>query len=131
MRRRHFASGATPRPRRGAALLEVLVAITLVATVAVSALSLTLESQRAVERATRRAAESARAGSFLDAVALWPREDLDRHLGARAIGPWVLEVQRPERTLYVVALFDGGATHPLFTTTLYRAERRGSTSDAE
>lgn len=48
-----------------------------------------------------------RASAFLDAVVLWPREDLDRHLGERPEGPWVLRVDRPAPTLYAVTLLAG------------------------
>ena len=48
--------------------------------------------------------ETRRASAFFDAVALWPRDDLDRHIGDRREGAWILTVTRPTTTLYVVVL---------------------------
>ena len=41
---------------------------------------------------------------LLAAYPLLPRGDLDRRLGRRHVGPYVVTVERPERTLYRVAL---------------------------
>jgi type II secretory pathway pseudopilin PulG len=113
------------RARTGAVLLEVIVALTMLAVAGAATVALASASLRAVVRA--RAAESAmrRASGFLAAVALWPREDLDRHLGAHPQGPWRLRVDRVAPTLYAIALADStdhDATHPLLATSLYRPE---------
>lgn len=61
------------------------------------------------------------ASAFLDRVALWPPEDLDRHLGAHAQGRWVLEVERSNRSIYTLTLFDGSTRRELLGTMLYRS----------
>ena len=107
--------------RRGVALLEALVALLVVAT------SLAAEATRAVDRGRARDAAVRRASAFLDAVALWPRADLDRHLGDRPEGAWTLRIDRPAPTLYVVTLLPADSMQtppdgvpPLLVTWLYR-----------
>ena len=113
------------RGRPGAVLLEVLVAMAILAVAGAAALALASESARAVERA--RAADRATrdASTLLDAVALWPREDLDRHLGTREQGPWRMTVARESARIYVVTIVDstGG---DVVRTSIYRDERAGS-----
>jgi hypothetical protein len=106
--------------RRGAVLLEVIVALAIVAT-AGSALAVEVrESLAAEEHAQAADIESQAAGNYLDIVALWPREDLDGHLGVRAQGPWLLGISRPEPVLYLVTVADSATGAELLRTVLYR-----------
>ncbi|MFN2397815.1 MAG: hypothetical protein ABR543_04115 [Gemmatimonadaceae bacterium] len=98
------------RTRPGSALLEVMIALVILGFASSSILVLTSQSIRAVTQA-READERLRdASAFFDAVALWTRDDLDRHLGVRAQGPWSMRVVRSSPTLYVVSLADTGQT---------------------
>lgn len=106
--------------RRGAALLEALVALALLGSVGSAAAWSASESLRAVERIHAREAEQRAAGRLFTAVALWPREDLDRHLGTSVQGRWRLRVDRPRPALYVVALSDSANGVILLQTALYR-----------
>lgn len=108
--------------RRGMVLLEVLVALVLLSLGAVSLVSLASASLRAVARAETAGDETARASAFLDAVALWPRADLDRHLGEHAEGAWRMVIERPDPTLYTVTLSDTSGARVLLATALYRPE---------
>lgn len=119
---RRVRRGARP----GAVLLEALVALTILAVAGAAVVALAADSARAVERAATADAAVQRASAFLDAVALWPREDLDRHLGTRGEGPWRMTVDRPVPTLYAVALADSGGRRVLLATVLYRAEVHGA-----
>ena len=75
----------------------------------------------AVSSRTERAEmEIAEASEFLEAVALWPRGDLDRHLGNRRNGPWRLAVFRPTERLYEVTIRDSTDSRTLVATTLFR-----------
>ena len=78
--------------RRGMVLLEVIVGLTILAVSATTMVELAGESLQAVARANDADAEVHRADAFLQAVALWPRADLDRHLGDRLEGPWTMRV---------------------------------------
>lgn len=84
------------------------------------------ETSQSLLRATRDENELRRASSLLDAVTLWSREDLDRHLGARQQGPWLMHVDRPNHYIYHISLRDSTDRHELLQTLLYRPEQLGS-----
>ena len=107
---------------RGAVLLEVVVALTILAVAGATMIALSSESLDALRRARTAEEETVRASALLHAVALWPREDLDRHLGDRPQGPWRLRVDRPLPMLYVVTLAESTGSRTLLSTTLYRWE---------
>ena len=79
-----------------------------------------------VRRAEAADADLRQASGFLDAVALWPRADLDRHLGDRPEGVWRLRIDRPIPTLYLVMLSDSTGARTLLHTALYRAVPPGA-----
>jgi hypothetical protein len=113
--------------RRGAALLEVIVALTILTIAALSSGALASECARAVSRAREADARTRAASAFLTAVSLWTRKDLDRRLGDRPQGPWRLHIERPAPSLYVVVLSDTGSGGPAWsrarlTTSLFRPE---------
>lgn len=94
------------RLRHGVALLEVIVALAILTTAGASVTVLTVESARAVQRLRLSELENRQAIRFFETVSLWPRVDLDRHLGVRAQGPWQLEIQRASPALYTIVLRD-------------------------
>jgi type II secretory pathway pseudopilin PulG len=107
-------------PRAGVALLEALVALAILGSAGAALATLAVGASDAVHRAQRLDDDVDRASALLEAVALWPRADLDRHLGARPQGPWVLDVQHPTATLYTITIADSGDTRALLRTALYR-----------
>lgn len=108
------------RVRHGLALLEVLVAMTILATAAAAMVSLVSEGARVMERVTEAERRSADASAFLEAVALWTRDDLDRRLGERVQGPWRLRLERPHPAVYTAMLIDTITHRRLLETALYR-----------
>lgn len=108
--------------RGGMVLLETIVALTILAVGGLSVVTLAVGSLAAIERARIADESSQQASQFLDAVSLWTRADLDRHLGDRPEGQWRLRIERPIPTLYVVSLRDSSTNRSLFTTSLYRVE---------
>ena len=108
--------------RRGVVLLEAIVALAILATAAAALVVLAASSVHAVRQARSADDEMRAASAFMDVVALWPRADLDRHLGDRDEGPWRLRVQRPTQVLYTVALLDSTARRELLRSVLYRPE---------
>lgn len=108
--------------RQGTTLIEVLVALVLVASMAAAVAALAATNANVVARAAAADLELRRASAFLDMVALWPREDLDRHLGDHEQGPWRLRVARPAPTLYTATLLDGSGRRRLLATALYRPD---------
>ena len=116
----------TPAGRQGAALLEAIVALAILGIAGISTLGMASEAARAVDRAREAESSLREASDFLEAVALWTRDDLDRRLGDRAQGPWRLQIDRPERELYVVILTDTLTGEALLATSLFRpADREG------
>ena len=107
-------------------LIETLVALAILGVAGVAMLTLARDTSRALVRALADDAEVRRASALLDAVTLWSREDLDRHLGTRQQGPWRMHVNRDESSLYYIALRDSIDRHELLHTTLYRPEHSGS-----
>ena len=110
------------RARRGAALLEALVAVVILTTAGTAVVGLAIESGRVAERARATETELRRADAFFELVTLWPREDLDRHLGEHQQGPWRLRVDRVSPRLYALTLADSLGARALLRTALYRPE---------
>ena len=110
--------------RAGMTLLEVLMALTILGTGAMAVAGLASQSWRTVQSARRADQAMLEASSFLDAVALWPREDLDQRLGERRQHPWRLRIDRVSPTLYLVTLVDSSGSDTLLVTSLFRPEPR-------
>lgn len=103
-------------------LLEALVALVILATAGATIVTMVAESAHAVHQVRAAEEEMRAANAFLSAVSLWSREDLDRHLGDRVQGVWVMRVDRPTPTLYVATLTDTATHRELLRTSLYRPE---------
>ena len=110
------------RDRRGAVLLEALLALAVLGTVGSAAAWMASEAIRAVGRVHEEEARVRAATRLLSAVSLWPREDLDRHLGWRAQGSWRMRIDRSHVTLYEVTLADSATGKVLLRTSLFREE---------
>jgi hypothetical protein len=107
-------------------LLEAIVALTILTVAALASVAMVRQAVESVRRAEIAEADIRRASAFMDAIALWPRADLDRHLGNRAEGPWRLMIDRPAPALYLVALTDSLSRRELVRTALYRPESRSA-----
>jgi hypothetical protein len=108
--------------RDGAVLIEVIIAMSILFLSGLVSVHLTLEARTAVERATLREAELLAASQFMSVVWLWPREDLDRRLGVRAQGGWLLRIERAEPSLYSITILDGLTQRPLVSSVRYVTE---------
>jgi prepilin-type N-terminal cleavage/methylation domain-containing protein len=93
-----------PRAERGVALLEVLVAVAILGTAAIGFVGLVAGGTQATIAAQDRERQLADEERLLAAYTLLARKDLDRRLGTHAVGVYLVEVQRPERTLYRIAI---------------------------
>jgi len=102
-------------------LLEVIVGLTILAVGATTMVALADASLRSVSRAVAADDAIVNADDFLQAVALWPRADLDRHLGNRAEGRWQMRIDRPKPALYTVTLYDS-AGRAVLHTSLFRVQ---------
>lgn len=109
---------------QGAVLLEAMVALAVLATVGSAAAWTAAESIHAVARVHEREAQLHVADRLLTAVSLWPREDLNRHLGTTKQGPFRMRIDRQRSTLYTVTLADSATGKVLLHTSFFRVERR-------
>lgn len=110
------------RNRPGVVLFEVIVALSILIIAGLTAAVWVQETVLAVDHARHGATEVRAASDYLDLIALWPREDLDRHLGDRREGAWTVRVDRPTPTLYTVTVKDSTGARTLLRTAVYRAE---------
>ncbi len=115
-------SRARPTPRAGVVLLEALIALVILTTAGAAAVTLVAESARDVQRVRAAEAEMRDASAFMDAVSLWSRDDLDRHIGDRHQGAWMMRIDRPTSTLYVATLTNTATQAELLRTSLFRPE---------
>jgi type II secretory pathway component PulJ len=106
---------------RGAVLLEILVALTLLVVSGASVVSLLSASLRSEAALAGREETLREADRILAGLALLTRTDLDRRLGSRRTGRFVAEVRRPEPTLYRIALRETeSASSELLVTLVHR-----------
>jgi len=92
------------RGNRGATLIEVLVALVILAVVGMSLLCLANEALRLSSSAREKEYSLVDQERLLTAYALLTRHELDQRLGERRIGPYLVTVQRPEPTLYRISV---------------------------
>jgi len=92
------------RSDRGIALLETLVALAILSGAGLALLDLVTAGLRAERESRERERVLAVEDRVLTAVTLLTRADLDRRLGRHPIGELMADIQRPERTLYRIAL---------------------------
>ena len=93
-----------PRTDRGVALLETLVALAILSGAGLALLDLVTAGLRAERESRERERVLAVEDRVLTAVTLLTRTELDRRLGRHPIGELIADIQRPERTLYRIAL---------------------------
>lgn len=107
--------------RPGFTLIEVIAALAIFGSALLVLVSLSAGCGRAVAAAQDREDRITRASRLLAIVTLWPRADLDRHLGERGEGEFVLVVDRRTPELYTAAVRNSaGGEAMLLATSIYR-----------
>jgi type II secretory pathway pseudopilin PulG len=116
------------RTEGGVALLETLVALAILSGAGLGLVELVSASVAAQWDARERERVLAVEARLLTALTLLKREELDRRLGRRPIGDVIVDVERPEPTLYRISLVQARAPDVEdLVTVVYRKEaRRGS-----
>ena len=112
-----------PRAERGVTLLETLVALAILSGAGIAILDLVTGGLRAERDARERERILGGEERLLTALTLLKRDELDRRLGRHPIGELITDIQRPEPTLYRIALLQ--ATSPLaedLVTVVYRRQ---------
>jgi Tfp pilus assembly protein PilX len=113
------------RAERGVVLLEGLAAVLILAVAGLGLVEVASAGMRATAAAAERERAQADADRLMAAYALLTRGDLDLRLGDRDVGRYVVRVERPEPTLYRVAMsFSGSPNVEDLVTVLYRPEMR-------
>jgi type II secretory pathway pseudopilin PulG len=92
------------RTNAGVVLLEVLVALVILATAGTALVELVGAGLRNERDARVREHTLAAEERVLSAMTLLKREDLDGRLGQHQVGEFFVDVERPERSLYRIAL---------------------------
>ncbi len=104
-------------------LLEVLVALTIVSVAGIALVATLAAAVRAQRSAASAERTTSDANRLLAALSLLARTDLDRRLGTRHVGPFDVGVQRPEPTLYRIAVAERTAPDvELLVTVVHRAQ---------
>jgi len=113
------------RNERGVVLLEVLVALVVLTIAGIALMENVGAGLRAERDAREREVRLATEERLLAALTLLKRTDLDQRIGRRQIGEFVVEVQRPEPTLYRIAILQEQSRQMEdLVTVVYRAEPR-------
>jgi|GEM_PF-1829510 len=114
---------STTANHRGVALLEALIALTILSVAAAGALGAVAESLRSERGMIERERSMEQAHRVMKTLSLLGRGDLDLRLGQRELGEFLVEVQRPRQTLYRIALANTEAPEvELLVTVVYRPD---------
>jgi hypothetical protein len=113
------------RNERGVVLLEVLVALVMLATAGIGLMEIVTAGLRAERDAQIRETTLATEERLLAAHTLLNRTGLDQRIGRRQIGEFLVDVQRSEKALYRIAIVQTQSPQVEdLVTVVYRAEPR-------
>ncbi len=110
------------RGRGGMVLLEVIVSIALLGGIGIASVAALSQAVTSVRQAQANERAFMEAVALLDAATLWSREDLDRRLGYRRQGIWMLHIARTDVRFYRLTVFDSTAGRRIVETVVLRAE---------
>lgn len=113
------------RNNRGVVLLEVLVAVVILATAGIGLVELVGSGLCAERDARLRESTLATEERLLSASTLLNRKELNQRIGRRQIGEFIVDIQRPAPTLYRIALLQELSPQMEdLVTVVYRAENK-------
>jgi type II secretory pathway component PulJ len=108
---------------RGTALIEAIVALAILASAGLATVALLDQAVRDEAELQARERAQVEAGEVLSAMVLLTRRDLDLRIGERQVGEFVVEVLRPEPTLYRIAVAEVSAPGvEMLVTVVHRPE---------
>lgn len=113
------------RGRSGVVLLEAIVALAITALAATALIDIAVESVLTVRRAQAHDRDVSSAARLISVVSLWTNHDLDRRLGLRRQGRWVVNTQRVAPGLFTIEVLDSAAAEVVLETTVYRPAPAG------
>jgi len=113
------------RNDRGVVLLEVLVAVVILATAGIALVELVGAGLQGERDARVREQTVSTEERLMAALTLLNRGELDQRIGRRRIGEFIVDVQRPEQTLYRIALLQVPSPQVEdLVTVVYRAQNQ-------
>jgi hypothetical protein len=98
-----------------------MLAMSLACMVALLVLGGLRDRTLALQRAVARQRELAQADALLTAMSLWPSEELERRLGSRRQGPFVVTIATRARGQFEIAIVDASSGSSLLHTRLLRS----------
>ncbi|HEY9226640.1 MAG TPA: hypothetical protein VIP11_08345 [Gemmatimonadaceae bacterium] len=114
------------RVRRGAAFIEVLLALVLLAIGGTALITLLGQTAHSMESLRRSEIETRAAAAELSALSVLSRADLVGREGRRRVHGWTLDITRTSASLFDARIAASDTGMVLLRTTLYRPD----TSDA-
>lgn len=107
--------------RAGVALLEALVALTVLGTAGLATVAVLGAGLQDARRAQRTEAELATAARVLSALTLLTRAELAQRVGRYPLGEFLVDIQQPAPALYRIALRrDEAPALEVLVTVVYR-----------
>jgi Tfp pilus assembly protein PilV len=107
--------------RSGATIIEVLIALVVLAIAGVGLITLLAQTLTSVHQVGGRQDEVRVAATLMDRAATWSRADLELHIGSTRTGRFVLTVGGLPGALYAVDVSDTTGAM-LLHTTFYRPD---------
>ena len=107
------------RRPRGAALLEVLVGLTIMAWAAASWAALASQVQHSISLLRTREREYELAGEQFDRMSIWTRDQFAAHLGEHRVHGRVVVVEQIGPLLFSATIADSTKGASLLTTTFF------------
>jgi len=109
------------RGERGIALLEALVALSILASAGIGLVTLARAAADAEVRSAVTEQTLVAADRILTVTSLLRRQELDQRLGEHPVGDFLVRIQRPEGTLYRLAIATSAAPDvELLATVVFR-----------
>lgn len=115
--------GMRPHGTAGAALLEAVAALAIVASAVAGAAWMVLESVGNLARSHADESMYYEADQLLRAVSLWPRQELELHLGRTEQGNMTLHVIPAGDEVFDVHVSEATVGRPLLSTSVFRGRR--------
>lgn len=107
--------------RRGVVLLEVLIALVILALVGLASIERLDAALRGQAEIMERERTVSTAGRVLTALTLLQRKDLDQRIGTSLVGEFVAIISRPEAGLYRIGIAVARVpSQELLATVVYR-----------
>jgi hypothetical protein len=109
-------------PRDGSALIEVLIALVLLAVSGTALITLLGQTRHSIESLEASEREARAAGFALSSMVVLSRAELVARLGRRVVGGWSVTVEAIDQALFDVGVAASDTSAVVLRTTLYRPD---------